>query len=672
MHIAGYEIIDKVAEGGMATVYLAMQETLGEQVALKVLSPELASDSSIAQQFLDEGEIVARLEHPNIIRLLDVGQSNGHYYLSMELMAGGNLKSRIRQGMTEDEVINVVSQVGRALIYAHKQNVLHLDVTPHNILFHTNGVAVLTDFGIAKQYSKDDSEVKKKLVLGNPRYMSPEQIKGEQTGPRSDLYSLGVVFYEMLTGQVPFQADDAVKTARMHLFDEPPRLPEHYSKYQAIIDCLLEKISDRRFSSVESFLSALNTFSARQAVSAEDKTIVFPVQKAIAAGGILSVTGAVDRTMELDTEEVLKNTEDNTNNNFPDRTDPMSVDEVLKGEQPAKNHQSIERALKRFEDYSFVQDDIAPEAINVSVESERENDDVTQGKEFKAEDISSPLVAVREDSTGQLETSQSKLSDFFYFLAYQRDAIAKLLALIVFVLVAGYLYLNFFSTSENIVRPENVQNEGRVKEILNKPVAEEKEVQHEAAQKTIDQQKPTIKKEVAIKTQRQAQKQIGNKINNKETSVKDKPTETVAPVLQEDSGLVLSNGRYIINAELERRLKNNVRNVIRGADGSLKIFLDRSQLYQADNASSNQKILQLYAKLSYIFRNQKDFKVIVIDRTTHVDTPEGFRLSLNNAKYITDYFVGYGLPANRIHGQANSRQYQGSFNGIEITLKPDY
>lgn len=678
MHIAGYEIIDKVAEGGMATVYLAVQASTGEQVALKVLSPELASDSSIAQQFLDEGEIVARLEHPNIIRLLDVGESNGHYYLSMELMVGGNLKSSMRQGMTEDEAIKVVSQVGRALIYAHKQNVLHLDVTPHNILFHTSGVAVLTDFGIAKQYSEDDTEAKKKLVLGNPRYMSPEQIKGEQTSPRSDLYSLGVVFYEMLTGQVPFQADDAVKTARMHLFEEPPRLPEHYSKYQAIIDCLLEKISDRRFSSVESFLSALNAFSARQTVSAEDKTIVFPVQKAIAAGGILSVTGVADHTMELDTEEVLKNAEDNTNNKFPDSTDPMSVDEVLNNEQPAKNHQSIERALKRFEDYSFVQEDIAPEAVNVSAETNRKKDDVTQEKEFKAADISSPLVAVREGSTNQLETSHSKLSDFFYFLSYQRDTVAKLFAVIVSVLVAGYLYLNYFSTDQNIARqddpvlPGSVQNEPEVKTTPDKLVIEEKSVLKETLQKNVDQKNEEIEEETAIKiqSQTQAQKQIGN--NNKETSLKDKPTETVAPVLQEDSGLVFSNGRYIINTGLERILKNNVRNVVRDADGSLKIFLDRSQLYQADSASSNQKILQLYAKLSYIFRNQKDFKVVVTDRTTHVDTPEGFRLSLNNANNIADYFIGYGLSANRIRGDANSRQYQGSFNGTEISLKPNY
>lgn len=671
MHITGYEIIDELAQGGMATVYLAEQDSLGKEVALKVLSPELASDTSIAQQFLDEGELVARLEHPNIISLLDVGESNGHYYLSMELMAGGNLKSRIQQGMTEEEVIKVVSQIGRALIYAHKHNVLHLDVTPHNILFHTSGVAVLTDFGIAKQYSEDDSETKKKLVLGNPRYMSPEQIKGNKTGPRSDLYSLGVVFYEMLTGQVPFQADDAAKTARMHLLEQLPRLPEHYSKYQAMIDCLLEKISDRRFSSVESFLSALNIFNARQAVSAEDKTIIFPVQKAIAAGGMLSVTGAADHTMELDTEEVLKNTEDNKNNKFPDRTDPMSVDDVLNGEEETGGNHSIEHALKRFEDYSFVRDDIAPEAINVNVETEREKDDVTQGKEFKAADISSPLVAVRENSTGQLETSQSKLSDLFYFLSYQRDTIAKLFAAIAFVLVAGYLYLNVFSTDENFVRPDSVQNEAEMKETPDKIVAEKKSELKEIPQKEIDQQIKTEKK-VAIKAQSKIHDQGNNKKSNNSNSLQNKLSETVAPILQEDSGLIFSNGRYIINAGLERTLKNNVRNVIRNADGSLKILLDRSQLYQSDNSGSDRKILRLYAKLSYIFRNQKDFKVVVTDRTTHVDTPEGFRLSLNNAKYIADYFIGYGLPANRIRARANSRQYQGGFNGIEISLKPDY
>ena len=666
MLISGYEIVSKLAEGGMAAVYLAVQESSGEEVALKVLSPELTADDAIAQRFLEEGRLVAGFDHPNIIKLRDVGESNGHCYLAMEFMAGGNLKTRMQRGMTEDEVIEVISQIGSALVYAHQQGVLHLDVTPHNILFDVNGTAVLTDFGIAKQYSEDEQDTTHKLVLGNPRYMSPEQIKGEKTGPASDIYSLGVVMYEMLSGQVPFQSDTAVKTARMHLFQPPPKLPEHYSRYQAILDCLLEKIPDRRFSSVQSFLSALHAFNARQAVSSEDKTIVLPVQKAIAAGGILSLSGMHDHTMELDSEEIQENTEGSENISFPDRTDPMSVEEVLGEEQPVKSHQSIEQALKRFEDYSFRHEEEPESATDFTTAVTDGGDGKSVVKKKNQSTTSSPpLIAVRDDLKDQ-EDTQSWFSDLLYFLSCQRETIAKLAAVVAFVLVAGYLYQTISPKYETGAQQETRQEANDSGKLVTEKVVEEKPVKEVTTEEEAIV-KNTVEDESVVPQETEPAPPL--------ETAKPAPEETgegSALVLHEDSGLVLSNGRYIINTDLEQALKNIVRNVVRVPDGSLKIFLDQVLLYHPDSMDLNPEALKTLARLAYIFRNRKDFRVEVTDRTMRVDTPEDFYASLNNAKHIVDYFINQGLSSGRVRGKANTRHYEGSFSGVELSLIPSF
>jgi serine/threonine protein kinase len=258
-HIPGYKIVDQIGQGGMASVYLAIQENLDRKVALKVMDPALARDRSLCQRFLKEGRFVARMSsHPDIVTIYDIGCYRDHYYMAMEFIPGGSLKERIAEGEAFLEPLRVIRQVCRALGYAHQSGIIHRDVKPANILFRDDGSAVLTDFGIAKA---DDSETQLTRVgftVGSPAYMSLEQRIGGHIDARSDLYSLGVVLYEMLTGVKPFagMSSDAIGFAQI---DEPvPRLPEGHAEYQGFIDRLLARDPQERFSDAQALIEAID------------------------------------------------------------------------------------------------------------------------------------------------------------------------------------------------------------------------------------------------------------------------------------------------------------------------------------------------------------------------------------------------------------------------------
>ena len=218
-----YEIIEKVGNGGMATVYKATDLVLKRYVAVKVLRDEFTTDEEFIRRFETEAQSAAKLVHPNIVSIFDVGVDNGIYYIVMELIQGKTLKEIIleeRGPLPWKWSVNVAIQIASALEMAHKNNIIHRDIKPHNIIITEDGVAKVTDFGIAKAVSNSTITAFGKTI-GSVHYFSPEHARGGYTDAKSDLYSLGVVMYEMVTGRVPFDADTPVSVALKHMQEEP-------------------------------------------------------------------------------------------------------------------------------------------------------------------------------------------------------------------------------------------------------------------------------------------------------------------------------------------------------------------------------------------------------------------------------------------------------------------
>ena len=221
-----YVLVEILGGGGMAQVYLARDEVLERDVALKVLRVRYADDEQFVERFRREAKNAASLNHPSIVQVYDQGQSeSGTYYIAMEYVPEGTLKERIkREGpLGPGEAAEIALRVAEALAVAHSRGIVHRDIKPQNVLLTPSGDAKVADFGIARAVSSR-TMTETNLVLGTAAYMSPEQVRGERVGPASDLYSLGVVLYEMLTGELPYTADDPIATAMKHL-EEPPRHP---------------------------------------------------------------------------------------------------------------------------------------------------------------------------------------------------------------------------------------------------------------------------------------------------------------------------------------------------------------------------------------------------------------------------------------------------------------
>jgi serine/threonine-protein kinase PpkA len=192
--IPGYRIEKIIGKGAMSTVYLAVQESLERRVALKVLTPKLATDPTFHKRFIKEGRIIAKLGHPHIVTIFDAGNCHDVYYIAMEYLEAGTLKERIKAGLTPAQAVNILSQVAQALDYAHRQNCIHRDIKPANILFRNSEMAVLSDFGIAKNLEDKTQLTAAGWRLGTPNYMSPEQALGKPVDSRCDLYSWALCF----------------------------------------------------------------------------------------------------------------------------------------------------------------------------------------------------------------------------------------------------------------------------------------------------------------------------------------------------------------------------------------------------------------------------------------------------------------------------------------------
>jgi serine/threonine protein kinase len=255
LQIPGYQIIRPIAEGGMASVYLAIQESLQRQVALKLLRQ--FDDPVKANRFRNEGLIIASLSHRNVITIHDIGVIGERYYLAMEYLEDGDLEKRIRMGMTPDAALELVEAIGNCLDFLHHQNIIHRDIKPANILFRKDGTPVLTDFGIAKQLDQDAQLTLDRTALGSPFYLSPEQAESKPLDGRTDIYGLGIVFYEMLTGRKPFQGSSPIEAILAHLTTPVPSLPAGLSAYQELLDRMIAKAPEARYQTAGEMVTAI-------------------------------------------------------------------------------------------------------------------------------------------------------------------------------------------------------------------------------------------------------------------------------------------------------------------------------------------------------------------------------------------------------------------------------
>ena len=274
-----YEIISKIGTGGMSDVYKAKDHTLGRFVAIKVLKPEFSEDVNFVTKFRTEAQSAAGLEHPNIVNIYDVGSENGMHYIVMEYVEGITLKTYIEKKgqLTFKETVSIAIQVARGIEAAHNKGIIHRDIKPQNIIISTEGKVKVTDFGIARAASSNTISAD---VMGSVHYASPEQARNGFVDGKSDIYSLGIVMYEMVTGRVPFDGDTTVAVAIQHLQEEivapsayAPNLP--ISMEKIILKCT-QKNPDRRYESMTALLADL-----RKALISpdEDFVVIAPVSQ---------------------------------------------------------------------------------------------------------------------------------------------------------------------------------------------------------------------------------------------------------------------------------------------------------------------------------------------------------------------------------------------------------
>ncbi len=257
--IPGYKVKKELGAGGMAKVYLALDTKLDRAVALKVLSPAFAENSRITKRFIKEAKTAAQLQHSNIVSIFDVGKQGTMNYFAMEYLQE-NLKERIKQkgGLKPREALAIIRDVAKALSYAHKKGFVHRDIKPDNIMFRKDGAVVLVDFGIVKAVNETTKLTRTGISVGTPQYMSPEQIKARKVDGRSDIYSLGIVLFEVLTGKLPYQAGDVVKLALQHTGGPIPKLPEKLTDFQPLIDKMLAKNPHERVRSAEGLIRLID------------------------------------------------------------------------------------------------------------------------------------------------------------------------------------------------------------------------------------------------------------------------------------------------------------------------------------------------------------------------------------------------------------------------------
>jgi eukaryotic-like serine/threonine-protein kinase len=293
-----YKLEAKLGSGGMSTVYLARDATLDRQVAVKVMHREMSEQADQLQRFRQEARAVAKLSHPNVVAVIDAGEDGGHPYIVFEYVEGETLKQRINRvgALDAQEALAYAIEIARGLTVAHARNMVHRDIKPQNVLIDSEGRAKLTDFGISRQLEQDGMTATGR-VLGTTDYVAPEQAMGHPVDQRSDIYSLGVVLYEMLTGQVPFSADSQVGVAMKHVNEELPDVQQRRPELSAAAAMTVERATAKdpadRYQSagelIDDLSTALEVEAARAGSTTGEATSVLeavaPEERKLSSGG---------------------------------------------------------------------------------------------------------------------------------------------------------------------------------------------------------------------------------------------------------------------------------------------------------------------------------------------------------------------------------------------------
>lgn len=256
--IPRYTLLDTLGESVRATVYLAHSAALNRNVALKV--SQISEEE--APQFAREFETVGVLRHPGVVDIYDYGMHDGREFIAMEYFPCGDLKARLQNPVIEQEALDYLARIAEALAAVHAQGILHRDLKPPNIMLREDGQVVLIDFGLARNLGQGTRSTRAGVLRGSPYYMSPEQAQGMELDARSDLYSLGVIFFELLTGTKPYLGQSAIEVLQQHVNGNVPLLPEPFTRHQALLEGMLAKDRDDRFAGAEELLAALRQQAA--------------------------------------------------------------------------------------------------------------------------------------------------------------------------------------------------------------------------------------------------------------------------------------------------------------------------------------------------------------------------------------------------------------------------
>ena len=258
LQIKGYRVLSKIGEGGMSNVFLAERENDGTQVALKILNARPSDDKQMLQRFIQESALISDIDHPNVVRIFDKGFTDDYAYIAMEYFTGGSLKEVIAGGLSPRQALSLLAQAAAALAEIHRLGIVHRDVKPANMMLHADGTMVLADFGIAKRTEGSMERTVHGEFFGTPYYISPEQANGKPASARSDIYSLGIIFYEMLMNQRPYKGDSIVELISQHVHAPIPRLPQALEDYQGLLDGMMAKDPAERLQSADDVLAVID------------------------------------------------------------------------------------------------------------------------------------------------------------------------------------------------------------------------------------------------------------------------------------------------------------------------------------------------------------------------------------------------------------------------------